>query len=193
MKRFLAGSLLVALALVTPIKGFAQPKTKSAPGADLRALFLDDLKDTREKVVSLAQAMPEDKYTWRPGTGVRSVGETYLHIANANFMFPKMWGVMPPSGMDWSGKATPDKAKTIMLLNQSFDFLQQSVEKIPDSEMSQSRNFFGHQMPVSAILFHIATHTHEHLGQAIAYARMNGVTPPWTAAQAASEHGHKSQ
>ena len=192
MKRNWTGWLLLA-ALIMPLGSTAHAGKKPVAGADMRALFLEDMKDTREKVVSLAQAMPEDKYNWRPAAGVRSVGEVYLHIVNANYMFPKAWGQMPPAGMDWSGKATPDKAKTIMLLNQSFDFLQQSVEKIPDAELNQSRNFFGQQMPVSAILFHIATHTHEHLGQAIAYARMNGVTPPWSAAEAAAEHGQKSK
>ena len=87
--------------------------------------------------------------------------------------------------------ATPDKAKTIMLLNQSFVFLQQSVEKIPDAELSQTRNFFGQQKTVATIVFDIATHTHEHLGQAIAYARMNGVAPPWSAAEAAAEFVHR--
>jgi uncharacterized damage-inducible protein DinB len=193
MKRNLAGWLLLAVALIAPLKNVAHAGKKPLAGADVRALFLEDLKDTREKVVSLAQAMPEDKYTWRPAAGVRSVGEVYLHIVNANYMFPKIWGVMPPAGMDWSGKATPDKSKTVMLLNQSFDYLQQSVEKIPDAELSQTRNFFGQQKTVAAILFDIATHTHEHLGQAIAYARMNGVTPPWSAAEAAAEHTQKSK
>lgn len=197
MKRFLGGWLLLAVAMTSPVKTFAQaPKpVAAAPAAttDVRALFLADLKDTREKLVSLAQVTPEDKYGWRPATGVRSLGEVYLHLVGANYMFPKFWGQMPPSGMDWKGKATPDKAKTIMLLNQSFDYLQQAVEKIPDSQMNESRDFFGHQEPIAAILFDISNHTHEHLGQAIAYARMNGVVPPWSAAEAASEHNHKSK
>lgn len=148
---------------------------------DVKLLVIEDLKHTREKIVSLAQAMPEDKYSWTPGPGVRSVGEVYMHIARANFTFPTIWGMPPPPAKDLGRIPYPKKERVIQLLNLSFDFLQNRIEKIPDAQLSQSRDFFGQQIPLAGILIIIAGHEHEHLGQSIAYARMNGVVPPWSA------------
>ena len=150
---------------------------------DVKLLVIEDLKHTREKIVSLAQAMPEDKYSWTPGPGVRSVGEVYMHIAKTNFTFPTIWGMAPPPAKDLDRTPYPKKERVIQLLNLSFDYLQDRIEKIPDSQLSQSRDFFGQQIPLAAILIIIAGHEHEHLGQSIAYARMNGVVPPWSAPQ----------
>jgi len=160
-----------------------QAEGTAAAKLDVKSLVVEDLKQTREKIVSLAQAMPEDKYSWTPGAGVRSVGEVYMHIARANFTFPTIWGMPPPPAKDLGRTPYPKKERVIQLLNMSFDFLQNRIEKIPDSQLSESRDFFGQQMPLAAILIQIAGHEHEHLGQSIAYARMNGVVPPWSAPQ----------
>lgn len=194
MKRFLGLILFVGLvSLGGAVRAFAQseskPDEKAAPAKNNRVFFLDDLKDLQEKVVSLAEAFPADKYTWRPGEGVRSVSEVFLHIAGGNYGFPTVWGVAPPAGIERKGfdKSTTDKAKVVEQLKQSFGHMRQAVEKIPDAEMDKSVRFFGEPSTLSGALFDIAAHTHEHLGQAIAYARMNGVVPPWTAAHQAAQ------
>jgi uncharacterized damage-inducible protein DinB len=198
MKRLLG--LIVVMGLISfggTTLAFAQaeakPDEKTAIAQNNRAFFLDDLKETQEKVVSLADAFPADKYTWRPGAGVRSVSEVFLHFASANYGFPTFWGAAPPTGIERKGfeQSTTDKSKIIEQVKQSFEHMRQAVEKLSDADMNRSMKFFGGPAPLSKVLFGIANHTHEHLGQAIAYARMNGVVPPWTAARQTKQQQQK--
>lgn len=202
MKRFLP--LLAAIVLVLAggaTQSFAQspdkmtPKTDDkmimkVPGTpDLRTLTLQDLKDSEEKLTSLAEAIPVDKYTWRPAEGVRSVSEVFMHVANANYFYPTFWGVQPPAAVKDQNleRSVTEKAKVVQTLKDSFAHLEKAVEGVSDEQMARSFNYFGKQMSMSALLFHVANHEHEHLGQSIAYARMNGVMPPWSAPRTGKE------
>ncbi len=174
-------------------RAFGQTEGKAAQAApsafNVRAEFLDDLKDVEDKVVSLAEAFPQEKYTWRPAEGVRSVSEVFLHLASGNFGFPTFWGAQPPAGIERKGfeKSTTDKTKVIELLKQSYDYMRQAAGKVSDADLTRAVKMFGQETTVSGVLFTVATHQHEHLGQAIAYARMSGVVPPWTAARQAKQ------
>lgn len=159
-----------------------------APGSP-RAMVLRQIAAAQEKLIALAEAMPADKYTWRPGAGVRSVGEVFMHVASANFFLPTFWGAKMPAGVDprTLEKDGADKAKTVAALKQSFDFVHQAIEALPDSELHNPVKVFGHDAVVAEVMLGIASHDHEHLGQAIAYARMNSIVPPWSAAE--GQHG----
>jgi uncharacterized damage-inducible protein DinB len=155
----------------------------SAFGQEAKGVHADLLKnldDTQKKFVSLAEAVPADKYTWRPAEGVRSISEVYMHIAGANYMIPAGMGVAPPPGLspDMEKKVT-DKAKVVEQLKQSFEHLRKALEGA--SELEKTAKLFGRDSTNGAVQVLILTHLHEHLGQAIAYARMNKVTPPWAA------------
>jgi uncharacterized damage-inducible protein DinB len=146
-----------------------------------RGDFLSQLGDVEKKLVGLAEAMPQEKYGWRPGAGVRSNSEVYMHVAGANFMIPSALGVKPPEGLARDAEKTvTDKAKVVEMLKQSFSHLRKLVQEIPDSDLDKEVKLFGRPNTVRGTLFLIANHMHEHLGQAIAYARTNGVTPPWS-------------
>jgi len=176
-----------AFSLFAGENGQTSTAASAAVKSDNRQAFLDDLKDIEEKMVGLAEATPQDKYTWRPGEGVRSVSEVFLHLASGYFGFPSLWGVQPPAGFEFKGfdKSTTDKAKIIQLMKQSCAHMRGAVEKISDADLEKPVNFFGTKTTVNGVLFIIAAHLHEHLGQSIAYARMTGVVPPWTAARQA--------
>lgn len=165
----------LALALLAPGL-FAQ-----AP-AGFRGDFLKQLDDVEKKVVGLATAMPQEKYTWRPATGVRSNSEVYMHIARANYMIPAAFGIKPPGGMSRDAEKTvTEKAKVIEMVKASFAHIRKGVTDMPDSELDKEIKLFGQPNTVRGALFLTANHMHEHLGQAIAYARTNGVVPPWSA------------
>src|SRR5208337_2164807 len=85
-----------------------------------------ELKEVQQEIVSLAQAMPPEKYTWRPAEGVRSVSEVYLHMAAANFGLTALAGVPPSPGFKFQGyeKSTTDKSQIINQLNQSFEYAE---------------------------------------------------------------------
>ena len=162
----------------------AASATAPAPGSP-RAIVLRQIAAAQEKLIALAEAMPADKYGWRPGEGVRSVGEVYMHVASANFWLPTFWGAKVPAGVDPRNleKEGGDKAKTVAALKQSFEFVHQAINALPDSDLQKPIKIFGRDALVAEAMVGIASHDHEHLGQAIAYARMNGVVPPWSAAE----------
>jgi uncharacterized damage-inducible protein DinB len=158
------------------------PVQKAQARAGFRGEFLDLLDDAQKKVLTLADAVPADKYSWRPAPGVRSVGEVYMHLASANYFFPTLWGVKPPADVDVAGleKQGGDKAKVTAALQQSFAYVRHVVDTTSDADLDRSVNMFGHPGTVRETLFVMANHIHEHLGQSIAYARSNGVVPPWS-------------
>jgi len=188
MKRLCCCSALAVILFFSlgATRTFAQ-----APAAsfDIKAQLLMDLQGMKTKYVGLAQAIPAEKYTWRPGDGVRSVSEVFLHAALMNFAFTPMAGATPPEGFSRQKYevSTTDKAKIIDQLNQSFDYSQSAIQKLSDADIQKQVKMFGHDSTAAGVLFFMDTDLHEHLGQMISYARMNGVVPPWTAAAAAKQ------
>ncbi|HEX5831443.1 MAG TPA: DinB family protein [Gemmatimonadaceae bacterium] len=176
---------LPALALL--LAGGAVPLSaqSAAAPAGIRAEIIQQLDDAGEKLIALARAMPQEKYSWRPAPGVRSVSEVLIHVAGANFMIPGMVGVKPAAGVTLRNdmeRTVTDKAEVTELLEKSFAHARQAVLEVPDAELEAMVNYFGSRSSKRGVLLSLATHAHEHLGQSIAYARMNGVTPPWSRA-----------
>jgi uncharacterized damage-inducible protein DinB len=151
----------------------------SVPAADLRTEFLNDINGLEKKYVSLAEAIPAEKYGWRPAAGVRSVSELFMHAAGANYMLPGLAGIKPPEGISREmEKTVVEKDKVIAELKKSFEHLRgaSAVSAEPDKTIK----VFGNEMSQRGYLTFLGEHLHEHLGQAIAYARSNGVKPPWS-------------
>src|SRR5229473_8549865 len=183
-RRPLARSLpFVSLLLVVVAGACALPARAADPVPGLRGELLRSLEDARGKVIELATAMPESKYAWRPAKGVRSVGEVYLHIAQANYTLPHLAGVAIPADVDAAklGDARLDKAQTLAALTASFTHAVEAITDTPDSTLDRPAKIFGREGTVREVFVITVAHAHEHLGQSIAYARTNGVVPPWTA------------
>lgn len=182
--------LLGVMVLVCPFaaRTIAQdkPAEKSAavaPSSGPRAEFLVELKGEEQKFKRLAEATPADKFTWRPGPDVRSIAEVYLHVAAANYNLTKLIGTPPPAGFQAQGfdKSTTDKAKVVQTLQDSFTHMREAVIRMPDADLDKQLDWFGGSKNTErGILLFIMRHMGEHLGQSIAYARMNGIVPPWT-------------
>jgi uncharacterized damage-inducible protein DinB len=155
---------------------------QSTPASIFKASFLAQLDDTEKKIVSLAEAMPQEKYSWRPEEGVRSISEVYVHIAGANYGFTTFLGAKMPAGLDPKMEKTiTEKAKVLETLKASFEFARNVVKGLSDADLTKETKFFGgRMMSYEGVLFVMANHMHEHLGQSIAYARANHVTPPWS-------------
>jgi len=179
----------LALLLLSTTAAALSAAPMAAPTSGYRAELLHSLDDAGGKIVELAEAVPADKYAWRPAEGVRSVGEVYVHIAQANFGLPRSWGAAPVTGgIDPKALTAEagDKAKVVDALKKSVASARAAVVATPDSDLEKKIDLFGHQMTVREAMGILGSHLHEHLGQSIAYARMNGVVPPWTAAEEAA-------
>ena len=157
---------------------------KTAPSYDMKAQSVFDLQDLQKKFTTLADAIPAEKYTWRPSEGVRSFSELFLHVSAANYGIPNMMGVPIPAGFDGKTfeKSTTDKAKIIEQLNKSFASAIASVQAMSNADFAKAEKKLGPDANDGDVVYILVTHAHEHLGQSIAYARQNGIIPPWTVA-----------
>jgi uncharacterized damage-inducible protein DinB len=161
----------------------APPADKTAPSYDMKAQAIVDLQQLQKKYAELAQSIPADKFTWRPEAGTRSVSELFLHVAGANYGIPTMMtGTAPSPGYKKDGfeTSTTDKAKVIEQLNQSFTYAIASVQNMSNADFAKPEKKLGPDANDGDVIYILVTHNHEHLGQSIAYARVNGITPPWT-------------
>lgn len=187
MKRAFAFlSLLFALGCVASAFAQINPYKEGTPGVTgYRSEVLSEVIVQEDKFLRLADAVPADKYTWRPAPGVRSFAEVFLHVALANYNLYKNVGVQPPAGVDLKNleKSTADKAKVIATLKDSYEHAKKAITNMPDADLEKSMDWFGGKNTERGVLLFIVRHAAEHLGQSIAYARMNGIVPPWTADQ----------
>jgi uncharacterized damage-inducible protein DinB len=163
----------------------ATSATAAAPTSGVRAEFLAEVAFYEQRFARLAQAMPAEKYTWRPGEGVRSIGEVYNHIVAANYGLARVLSTPPPAGVDPKAimANAADKPKTVQALKDSFAHFRQAVLSLSDADLDKPLKLFGQQTTYRGAFIMITGHTGEHLGQSIAYARMNGIVPPWTEEQ----------
>jgi uncharacterized damage-inducible protein DinB len=165
---------LASLAAAAPVAA----QTPAAPKG-IRAEMLAQLDDAASKLQQLAEAIPEDKLAWRPGTGVRSCGEVLMHVTGANYYLPTFVGVKAPADAP-QGENVADRATAIQQMRRSFDHARAAIRNTSDADLDKPVTMFGQQTTVRGALLVTVTHAHEHLGQLIAYARSNGITPPWS-------------
>jgi uncharacterized damage-inducible protein DinB len=151
--------------------------------------FLGQVDFMRGRVTQLADAMPQPTYEWRPMDGVRSVSEVYLHVAFGNYICVTISGGNVPEEvgfvMDFSKEnnwdtQTTDKVAIMEKMNKSFDILKERIASLTEEDLNREVEAFGMKMSLRNFIVSMIAHCHEHLGQSIAYARMNGVTPPWS-------------
>ncbi len=169
---------LVVLVLLTQASRLAA----QAPPAGFRDEFLGQFNSSSTKFIQLAEAMPESTYTWRPADGVMSVARVYAHVAHYNYLYPQTGlGIAPPAGIDLERmEATTGRAEILELLKKSREHVRTSVGRLSEADLARPTRLYGRDVQQWAVLFQLLAHMNEHLGQSIAYARSNGVVPPWS-------------
>ena len=128
--------------------------------------------------------MHETTYDWSPGEGVASVANVYMHIARYNYMYPhenmaRETPVPPAEYERWEDEVT-DKEQVVEILRESMDYVRSVATEMDAAALSSETMLYGREVGEWAVLFQLVAHMNEHLGQSIAYARMNGVVPPWS-------------
>jgi uncharacterized damage-inducible protein DinB len=172
-------SMLVLAALAAPALAHEEGSSNEA---GVRADLLASLDDAERKLVALAEAIPQDKYGWRPTPEVRTVSEVFMHVAGGNYYLSSLVGVAPPEGAGRDLEKETDKAKVLATLKASFEHARKAIGEVPAGKLAETISFGGGERSGRGILVVLVSHGHEHLGQAIAYARSIGVVPPWSAA-----------
>ena len=174
-------TIVVLLLLFAP----AAAQTREGLMGDL----LKDIGDVENKVLGLAKAMPDSAWAWRPGDGVRSTGEVFLHIAADNYFLPALLGIPTPAETGITKeyktaaafeKKSMGREAVIAEVQKSFAFLKKAMSDTADAKLNDPVTMFGQKNTTRGVWIMTATHLHEHLGQLIAYARSNKVVPPWS-------------
>ncbi|MDZ4699189.1 MAG: DinB family protein [Rhodothermales bacterium] len=168
---------LFALLLVAPAMAHAQ----QAP-AHFAEAFLPKFTYSAERLVALAEATPAELFSWRPGEGTMTMEHVYMHIAHYNYMYPvENMGAAAPAGLDMSAiEAITGKEAVLETLRASIAFTQALAESMTAEELAASTTLYGQSTQKWDVLFQLQSHLSEHMGQLIAYARMNDIVPPWS-------------
>ncbi len=175
----LTGFACSLILLASPISLLAQ----AAVPAKLGTGWAGEFEVAASQLLALAEATPPEKFAFRPAPGIRSTSEVYMHVAVGNYWLLSQAGVKP-GGQHWPDKIPPDAEKTITAKSDVVRWLKDSLAAVRAShgsvDGSRRVKFLGADVPASNVLLRILVHNHEHMGQSIAYARMSGVTPPWS-------------
>ena len=185
--RFVTVVALIGVASVA-MPHVANAQMMNAESAtEVRRAFVADLDSMQAQVVALANALPADKYSCRPAPGVRSVGDVFQHIASEYYLYTPMAYGLPPSTVIPSGPdamAQFEKASTqadvLKHLAESFTFMRALVLGADVTALTGKRKLFGKERTIAETSLIMSGDLHEHLGQLIAYSRMNGIKPPWS-------------
>ena len=173
MKKILTqyGVCALALALMVPLaQAQAQP-------AGMQAAWGKDAGTLSDKFTGLARVM-SGKYDWKPGPGVRSVSDVFNLIVKENGLLAGVLSGTPNTGATPAPITDPEKMQEA--LKASYANLQKAITGLSDNDLQTPVKLFGRGMTKQDALMLILEDQHEHLGQSIAYARTNGVVPPWS-------------
>jgi len=174
----------------------AQPKDSTAPSYDMKAQSLLDLDAQNKKFIQLAEALPQEKFTWRPSPEARSFAEVFLHVSGERYQILALGGATPPAGFDPNTyeKSTTDKAKIVAELQKSNDFMQSTINAMTNADFAKLLPKLGPEANAGDVVYILVVDCHEHMGQVVAYARENGIVPPWTiAAQKAAKEAEEKK
>lgn len=183
MSRKLVALAAILAALLPPLARAQAPAAAPAGAPALSALkaeYLAEVAGVEKKIRALAEAIPEEKYGWRPAQGVRSVAEVFAHIAGGNYFLASLTGVATPADVPKDLEQLTKKSEILGWLDRSFAHVRAALEAATPEQMAKEIDFFGTKTTGRGMYLKAYGHMSEHLGQAIAYARSIGVTPPWS-------------
>lgn len=178
--------LALAAATGVPVqRAVAQDVLDAKSALHLRNEYAADLDTVHVKIMALANAIPADKYSWRPAAGVRSISEALMHVAAEWFYYvPGSVGGKPPADFGVPKETMPTlekittKTEVLAQLNKSWAHSKAVLAAADASTLTGKYKPWGLSLDQSA--FSMAGDLHEHLGQLITYARSIGVKPPWS-------------
>lgn len=174
--------LLMRVSVIVSAALAALPGAGHAQADAVRDELLMQFDVSMRKFTALAQAMPAGKFTWSPGEGVMEVGHVFMHVAHYNYMYPSgNMGVPAPEGVDLDAmENVREKAQVVAALEQSHAYVKDAVSAMSTDALIRQTRLYGRDVRNWAVLVQLVAHMNEHLGQSIAYARMNGIVPPWS-------------
>lgn len=187
MKKASLAALLAGLCILTvpssaQSSDMASTTDHTPPSYDMKGQSLVDLDAVQKKFIALVNTIPDNKLTWRPTPDSRSFAEVFLHVVGERYGILALMGAPKPDGFDGKAleKSTTDRAQIVAELNRSWDFTQKTINSMSNADFAKLLPKLGPQANAGDVVYILVADAHEHLGQAIAYSRENGIIPPWT-------------
>ena len=173
MRTFRIASVLHALAIIAAVT--ATP-SYAQPAQTVQAALSKEAGTLSDKFTGLARVMA-GKYDWKPREGVRSVSDVFNLIVAENGLLARTL-----VGAAGGGRPAPitEPEKLQEALKTSYANLQQTIAGLSDADLKAPVKMFGRDFTKEEASRYLFADQHEHLGQSIAYARTNGVVPPWS-------------
>src|SRR5690606_10517333 len=139
------------------------------------------LSKAQDHFITLAESFSQEQLEWKPADGVMTTSKVILHVASTNYFLCAKLGAPTPADVDTRNlQNLTKKADIINIAKKSVEFVRATLKTIDPATFSEKVNMpFGDFNKLTTIL-QIVEHTAEHKGQLIAYARSNGITPPWS-------------
>lgn len=184
LRRRVGGARLPAAIALLVIVALPQAVDAQASGESFLDEFERHFEGSALKFVALAEAMPAELYDWSPGEGVMNVARVYAHVARYNYMYlhQNMDRDSPVPMAEYSRweQDVTEKDELVRILRESMDYVRAQIRETSPAQVGDGTRLYGRDVEEGAVLFQLIAHMNEHLGQSIAYARMNGVVPPWS-------------
>src|SRR5215472_12434393 len=170
MKRLIC---LISICLAIPMVSRAQDTANP-----LTATVQKTFDEYSKNVIGAAEAMPPDKYSYRPSADVRTFGATIAHVAEVNYLVCGKLLTAPPPQAQKAGEADP-KDKLVGVLKASMDYCSQAFSKITDANLGEMVPFFGgKQIARLGVAEAVSYDLVDHYAGLSIYLRMNGLLTP---------------
>jgi len=175
MNRFACSLLALALA---PAFSFAQEKTPAPSTSPLDDALSQSLARNSKNMAAAAEAMPPEKFSFKPTAPQNSYGHLVVHIAESNFRFcSAVSGVAAPEQPKLA--ETDSKEKLVAAVRSSFDFCSSSLAKLDDAHLADSIELFpGRSFSRAAAILILAGSWSDHYSEQAMYLRLNNILPP---------------
>jgi uncharacterized damage-inducible protein DinB len=173
--------LVLCLAMSLAAAHIAEAQSEPRVPKTLQAGLLARFDESSSKVLQLGEVLPAEKYSWRPAAGVRSISEVLVHIGLGNYYTTSDAGAKPAIQVsDEAERTMTSKVEVLAFLRGSITHMRNALKRLTPADLEHSTTMFGQSTNYQNVYLFGITHLHEHLGQLVAYARMNGVAPPWS-------------
>lgn len=176
MKKFTTSLLTCLIVAMAVTISTAQDNSNN-----FKEQFNNHFNYASQRLIDLAQAMPAEKFSWSPDGEAYTFERVCMHIARYNYLYPETsLGISSPDDIDLENmESITGKGEVIAQLERSVDHVKEMMKQMPESMLRENTELYGRTVNGQAVLFQLITHMSEHVGQAISYARMNEVVPPW--------------
>lgn len=155
-----------------------QQSTEQVIAADMLGHF----QRSSFKVSALAEEIPDELYAWAPMEGAMTVGKVFAHIARYNYYYlESSLGIPAPDGVNLDTmEMETDKDTIVGYLQDSITHARKAMHDMSEDQLTAQVTLYGRQVEGWRVLTQLVVHLNEHVGQAVSYARMNEIVPPWS-------------